>query len=338
MAFCANCGNEIKEGAKFCTVCGSPVEEQLQQETTQRKQVFEGEIRKCPNCGNPLKSFELVCPSCGLEIRGIGATSSVKQFAQKLEEIENHREYEKPKLFKTAYALERIPKADEQKISLIKSFSVPNTIEDILEFMILASTNIDLSVYAKRDRTYDKARKAVADAWYSKLEQVYIKAKNSFGNEESFQKVEEIYTDCKNRIQKQKKTRMIKWCLIIGWIPIVIVLIIFEMSVCVPTWDKEEEQRLQTIVAEVKDYLNQNNFKTALRRAETIRFERDNKEKEEEWNVKKEDLIDKIIEEAKKHGVKLKRSVNAEKGDNENSGGFFEGIRDGYNNAIKDSD
>lgn len=36
---------------------------------------------------------------------------------------------------------------DEQKIDLIRNFSIPNTKEDVLEFIVLAAANIDLKVY-----------------------------------------------------------------------------------------------------------------------------------------------------------------------------------------------
>ena len=39
-------------------------------------------------------------------------------------------------------------KTDEQEISLIKSFPIPNTKEDLYEFLILSQSNIDMEVYS----------------------------------------------------------------------------------------------------------------------------------------------------------------------------------------------
>ena len=125
MSYCINCGKELQDGAKFCFECGSSVNSNKQ---TERKSVYDGEIHKCPNCGEILNAFELKCSLCGYELRGTKSTSAVKEFALKLEVIESKREYEKPKgLFGSAIAQQNISKTDEQKINLIKSFSVPKT-------------------------------------------------------------------------------------------------------------------------------------------------------------------------------------------------------------------
>ena len=42
---------------------------------------------KCPNCGEVLESFLTVCPSCGYEIRDAKSSTSVRELAQKLENI-----------------------------------------------------------------------------------------------------------------------------------------------------------------------------------------------------------------------------------------------------------
>ena len=311
MPFCSKCGNELIDDAKFCYKCGAPIVNNTVSQTT-RRVVYQGEIRKCPNCGEPLRSFDLNCPACGFEIRGIQATSSVKEFAQKLEEIESMREYEKPRLFKTASSREYIPKADVQKISLIRSFSVPNTVEDMLEFMILASTNIDLSVYSKTDTTYDKARKAVADAWLSKVEQVYIKAKNSYSTNENFSRIQEIYDDCKIKINKKKKSKIIKWVLLVGWIPLLLIISIIVATTTYPETKSKEEQRLQSIVTEAEGYLSTNNYQQALRRAETIKYKLSDEDEEERWDIIREDLIDRIIAEAHDDGIELEYPSNLE--------------------------
>lgn len=142
MAFCINCGHELAESAKFCADCGATVESQ-QEGKSKRKVVYEGEIHKCPNCGEVLKAFASNCPSCGYELRGVKPASAVQELAHKLEQIESQREYEKPVgVLRQQFRDQQISKTDEQKISLISSFAIPNTKEDLFEFLILASSNI----------------------------------------------------------------------------------------------------------------------------------------------------------------------------------------------------
>ncbi|WP_405358271.1 zinc-ribbon domain-containing protein [Ruminococcus sp.] len=311
MAFCSNCGNKLTDGAKFCYKCGSPCQT-VQENSSERKTVFQGVIYKCPNCGEQLKSFDLNCPACGFEIRGISATNSVKEFAKKLEDIESHREYEKPKRFMTTSLLERISKTDEQKISLIRSFSVPNTIEDMLEFMILASTNIDYSLYSKTDSSHDKSRIAVANAWLSKAEQVYIKAQSSYGANENFGRIQEIYFNCKEEIKKRKKSKTIKWALLIGCIPLLFIISLIISQVTYPAAKEKEETRLQGLMTEAESYLSTNDYQQALRRAEALEYKLSNDDEEERWNIIREDLIDEIIEKAHSAGVELERPTEPE--------------------------
>ena len=149
MPFCSNCGKEIENNAKFCSGCGTSCNttQADNQGQGQRKMKYEGEIHKCSQCGEVLDSFTTVCPSCGYELRGSSTTSAVKEFAAKLDGVT------------TEY----------QKENIIRSFPIPNTKEDIFEFMILASSNID-----------ERPNKDVFNAWIAKFEQCYQKAKLSF--------------------------------------------------------------------------------------------------------------------------------------------------------------
>ena len=52
---CAQCGAEIKSGAKYCKACGAKLD--IQKETT----------RFCTACGAPLKPGAAFCTSCGIK-------------------------------------------------------------------------------------------------------------------------------------------------------------------------------------------------------------------------------------------------------------------------------
>ncbi len=53
---CRNCGNEIKEGSKYCSRCGMPVEEKA-----------DGSLR-CRKCGNLIKLGKRFCNQCGTSV------------------------------------------------------------------------------------------------------------------------------------------------------------------------------------------------------------------------------------------------------------------------------
>ena len=183
MGFCIKCGSTLAEGAHFCGNCGVEIGE-AHTESGQRKTVYDGEVYKCPNCAEILNSFMPFCPSCGYELRGAKGASVVKEFAEKLEKIEKTREIPKRDFFTGILAVldeEKLNKTDEGKINLIRSFSIPNTKEDILEFMILAASNIDLKLYGKENTAgINSPQRSISDAWLAKFEQAYEKAKFSF--------------------------------------------------------------------------------------------------------------------------------------------------------------
>lgn len=193
MAYCTNCGNKLREGAKFCDSCGYQV---ASNDTDSKRQtVFEGNIHKCPNCGEIIDAFTTTCPSCNFEIRGVNATSSVKELALKLADCET----------------------SEQKIDLIKNFYIPNTKEDIYEFFILATSNIE-----NGDDDIE--------AWSAKLEQAYQKAKLSFKGTSEFQELSTIYKKTKKKKKFKtigrtfKKSRILK-SLLIGMIGIILLIV-----------------------------------------------------------------------------------------------------------------
>lgn len=217
MAFCMNCGQQLPEDAKFCSNCGAATGE-VKSETAQRKIVYDGEVHKCPNCGEIVDSFVLNCPSCGHEFRSAASTSLVQELASKLEAMEQQQEPRKRRTIKDELLrTNNLSKTDEQKISLIRSFVIPNTKEDILEFIILASSNINVELYGESNLTPEnEVLKAVSDAWIAKFEQAYRKAQFSFSETPTFTQIKEVYINKTNEINKQKKKKTLVPLLALG--------------------------------------------------------------------------------------------------------------------------
>lgn len=344
--FCPYCGAKLDDHARYCKNCGEAIEDKKQedrnsgQETyyenpAERKTVYEGDIHKCPNCGEVLKSFELNCPACGYELRGAKTSSAVKEFALKLEAIESKREYEKPRgIWAAAEAQQRVSKTDEQKISLIKSFSVPNTKEDMLEFMILATSSMNMRTYDSANTNVSKSEKEVTAAWFSKVQQVYEKAKRTYSTDSMFMEIKALYDSCNEEIKKSKKKGIIKWGLMFGWMPVFLAVIFIWIGIYSPISEKKEVARLESIVAEIESQLEKGEYKYALMNADTLVYSGTirNEEQERQWIVKREYWIDKIIEEAANNGVILERPADDEKDDvntTESTGGFIDGFKEG---------
>lgn len=315
MAFCTNCGQELADGAKFCANCGKAVTGEST--TSQRKTVYEGELHKCPNCGELLEAFTTKCPSCGYELRGAKNSSSVREFAAKLEAIEAGREQRKSNPIKNLYFGQSLTKTDEQKISLIRSFAIPNTKEDLYEFLILSVSNIDVDSYEGRDELINPARKAVSDAWKAQFEQAYQKAKLMFADDPKFTEIEKLHSNTNASINKAKwktwKLAGIMWGILIV-VPVIIITLTLTLT---SSAEKEEIQRLENIEIKIEAALEDGDYKLALMNADSLDFNGADSGLERDWEIKRNYWIDKVIEEASKNGVTLERPVDkAEESEN----------------------
>ncbi len=283
MAYCSNCGKELAAGAKFCFECGTPVINQKGGTHTERKAVYEGEVHKCPNCGEVLESFASNCPSCGYELRGSGTTNAVKEFAAKIDAAT------------TEY----------QKANIIRSFPIPNTKEDIFEFMILASSNID-----------EKPNKEEFNAWIAKFEQCYQKAKLSFRQESDFVKIQVIYKKTNNTIKRiRRKGPLRKLLTVVLPVLILVLLLAIGLKSCAewlsnpePYGTDKEIARLEAIVLEVEQAMDNKEYDLAMMLAKSIDFYPNHEsvsDHEREWDIKRDYLIKKVISAAAEDGIEM---------------------------------
>lgn len=89
--------------------------------------------RKCPNCGAQVPPLVLRC-ECGYEFSGQKQVSSVQILSDKIQEINNQP-------LPTSGKDDEIKRRNSQIVDLISVFPVPNTKEDIIEFLSLAAPN-----------------------------------------------------------------------------------------------------------------------------------------------------------------------------------------------------
>lgn len=200
--FCENCGGEIIRGKKYCPNCaheigksviepsmqepkqgkeasppvsefkteGKPVEKVEEKEKTHRKQEYTGKVLKCPNCGEVLKSFAPICPSCGCEVRDMPVSNAVREFMLKLEKSQT----------------------DKQAVAIIKNHPIPNTREDMYEFMVIAVTGIN-----------SEKSESTAAAWRIKFEQCYHKALLMMP-ESDLPKIEKLHEEIEQKDEQLK--------------------------------------------------------------------------------------------------------------------------------------
>ena len=138
-----------------------------------------GSIKKCPSCGAPVHSFVSKCGDCGHEFRNIEAVSSIKELhleLQKGEEDERNKPRSWAEKMDGELAVAKAV-ANRQK-SIIASFPVPNTKEDLLEFLSIANSEASKKLGFFIASVHPEA--VLKNAWKAKCEQLIIKSRLTF--------------------------------------------------------------------------------------------------------------------------------------------------------------
>lgn len=176
MPYCINCGQRLIEGAKYCACCGSAVGTVTY--NNQRQQKWAGTIIKCPHCGETVSSFSAKCACCGNELREQNVSNSLNRLFYSMNSLSDEKE----------------------KIQLVKTFPIPNSKEDICEFMILATSNFNVNQYITH-----KGEDTLSAAWYTKINQCYEKATLTLQNTLELQRITKLYNDINNKIDYNVK-------------------------------------------------------------------------------------------------------------------------------------
>lgn len=129
--------------------------------------------KTCPRCGASVQSMQLTCPECGFEFNNKEANASARELM---------------KLLNSA-------KDDEDKIEIISNYPIPNTKENLAEFVALCIGNCQISFTDLFGGLFeDKAD--ICIAWRKLSQQVVTKANLMLKNDptimEQVKKLEKI--------------------------------------------------------------------------------------------------------------------------------------------------
>ena len=144
-----------------------------------------GDVKKCPACGAIAQSFQTKCSDCSHEFSNIGANVSIGKLFEMLNACESDRKEESNSITGAfgslmAKGLGQGDKVTEKKKSIISGFPIPNTKDDILEFLSSAIPNARQkgNMFTKQ-QPENKSHNDLAPTWKSKCEQLIMKAKFS---------------------------------------------------------------------------------------------------------------------------------------------------------------
>jgi hypothetical protein len=153
------------------------------------------DVKKCPACGSMIKSFQTKCPDCDHEFRNIENVNSIKEFFRDYQKIEQSVSVIKKTggfmgLMVDDSEGQRQKQVFSKKKEFIMHFPIPNSKEDIIEFLMMA---VPLAKPAKKggfgfmknvaakfgDDENKNWNHLIAGVWIQKCEQIIMKAKFS---------------------------------------------------------------------------------------------------------------------------------------------------------------
>lgn len=155
-----------------------------------------GVVKKCPNCGAVVAGGNAKCPECGFAFMGLEANSSVQRLAKLIQE-ENNKNLGRDR-------------TNRSIANIVASFPVPNTREDLIEFLSSLET-----------RAFNRHKGADTDiivgkAYYQKYTECLTKMQISFPDDPATK----LFND---RYEKDKKKLHITFW---GWYLIFMVFFI----------------------------------------------------------------------------------------------------------------
>ena len=281
--FCKNCGEQIDDNSKFCNNCGEQI---VSEKKVNSKYV--GDIKKCPYCGAQINSFQEKCNICGFELRNVKVSNSTEAFKDEIVRIKQKVKTEQ-KGFLIKKNISNKNDIDEELVSFISSYPVPNTKEDILEFFILAKSNINVK------KLSGAVTSPLDDAWLSLFDKVYQKAEIMLSGK-ALERIQEDYKTIHNAIRSKKRGEIL--ALVLFSLIVIGLWFLFFLLLIIPK--KNEDKYLNSIVKEIEIDIENKDFTSARIKANKIRANEGNSTYQENWDKQREDLLKLIDEEINK--------------------------------------
>lgn len=217
-----------------------------------------GDVRKCPACGAIVPSMAAKCPECGYEFTNVEANSSTRLLMQKIDEIQaqyaeltaNVDNKDESTIRTRGYQVKR--QLNDRTAQLIQNFPIPNTREDLIEFLTLCIGN------SKADSIMLDGNDPVTPAWRKKLQQVIAKVKVALPNGQQAQELIEEYEGKRENSKKKGKK------IAIGIVVLIVVACLIALLVPKEMSPKEQVKALSEQVVEMVNKGDLDGAKTSL--------------------------------------------------------------------------
>ena len=217
-----------------------------------------GDVRKCPACGAIVPSMAAKCPECGYEFTNVEANSSTRLLMQKIDEIQaqyaeltaNVDNKDESAIRTRGYQVKR--QLNDRTAQLIQNFPIPNTREDLIEFLTLCIGN------SKADSIMLDGNDPVTPAWRKKLQQVIAKVKVALPNDQQAQELIDEYEGKRENSKKKGKKNAI------GIVVLFVIALLIAFLVPKEMSPKEQVKALSEQVVEMVNKGDLDGAKTSL--------------------------------------------------------------------------
>ena len=217
-----------------------------------------GDVRKCPACGAIVPSMAAKCPECGYEFTNVEANSSTRLLMQKIDEIQaqyaeltaNVDNKDESAIRTRGYQVKR--QLNDRTAQLIQNFPIPNTREDLIEFLTLCIGN------SKADSVMLDGNDPVTPAWRKKLQQVIAKVKVALPNDQQAQELIDEYEGKRENCKKKGKK------IAIGIVVLIVIALLIAFLVPKEMSPKEQVKALSEQVVEMVNKGDLDGAKTSL--------------------------------------------------------------------------
>ena len=181
---------------------------QIQAYQTKPSKEKVGNIKTCPACGASVKAMELGCSECGHEFSNSNANTTILDLIAKIDKIET----EKNKTIANLKSTEKFVESqnfESRKNELIRNYPVPNTKDDILEFLTYSTSKIT-------------TMSGLDNPWSAKADEIIMKSRFLFKNDPMILSTLDKY---EKDIKKRKKGTIVVIFLCVFFIILIAALV-----------------------------------------------------------------------------------------------------------------
>lgn len=195
---------------------------------------------KCPACGAVVDSMAIKCPECGYIFSA--ESDSGKDIRERIDLFQQQ-------LLNTSNI--------DEKAALIRTFTLPKTLEGLMSMLSLASSSFESS-----NRNEEMI---ISSAWLEKARETYRILKSRAGSDrhileqiKDYSFLENTEIRAKESLQKTKKRSIIRW-IIIG---VVLILLIYFILLILSNLDVDESTE-KTVQQEVMELIQEKEYEKA---------------------------------------------------------------------------